>query len=426
MVWFKRMTVVAVALLLLVSVVNRGRNDGYGTMVSPAQAVVMGDLTLVKSALCGEEISFCVEDFETLLGRDDVDGVTITSLPSFSAGELYLGTFAVFAGQYIDASDLSLLRFVPAHEREGEASFTFRIGDGEGYKALCTLYHCAEVNYAPTAAGLDDGDFAIQTYRNISYFGRMAIRDPEGDDVTFAVVSYPKKGVLTLSDRETGEYVYTPVKNFSGTDRFRYAVTDKYGNVSEEITVKIEVVRSEEGMIFSDLIGDVAHNSAIAFYDAGLMGSYEDAGEGYFAPEISLTRAEWIALCMKAVGIAASGEEVVTVFCDDSAIPTAYKGYIAAAYECGYIDGFEVDGLPTLAPEEEIGVSEAALLVGKILTDGASSEEGDAEEATELAAELIGDLGLDVSSSEEEDEETVVNRRTAALLLAELLKRIEN
>ncbi|MDU8946657.1 Ig-like domain-containing protein, partial [Ovoidimarina sediminis] len=53
--------------------------------------------------------------------------------------------------------------------------------------------------------------------------------DPNGDTVTFAVLTQPESGTVILTDAATGAYEYTPDPDFTGTDSFTYSVTDDGG-----------------------------------------------------------------------------------------------------------------------------------------------------------------------------------------------------
>lgn len=105
------------------------------------------------------------------------------------------------------------------------------------------------------------------TYKNIAVFGNMIADDPEDDILKYEIVSYPKKGILSVTDKYTGEFIYTPTKNYTGKDSFTYTVTDAYGNRSDVIRMDIKISRSEHGTVFDDLIGQNCHNSAIMLSD---------------------------------------------------------------------------------------------------------------------------------------------------------------
>jgi len=62
--------------------------------------------------------------------------------------------------------------------------------------------------------------------------------DPDGDDLTFALLSNPANGNVTMLPN--GTFTYTPAAEFSGTDSFTYTITDSDGS-TDTATVEINV-----------------------------------------------------------------------------------------------------------------------------------------------------------------------------------------
>ncbi len=340
---------------------------GKAAPVSPALAILSQDLGMAKSGVGREDITFTAADFEDALGVSRVDGIVIRSLPSASAGKLMLGSLEVMKNQTVSRSNLSYLRFVPTGEGR-KAEFVFAAsGEGE-YAVTCTLYTLSKENYAPTSAGVEEDRFTLRTFKNIAVYGTLPVRDPEGDRLTFEIVSYPKKGLLALTDRDDGQFVYTPVKNYSGKDSFTYTVTDAYGNRSEEIDITVRVSASEHGTVFDDMIGHWAHYSAIRLSDEGIMEGRTEGEALVFEPEREVSRAEFLTMVMKTTGVEVDEDAAVaTVFHDDDEIPSEYRAYVAAAYEKGYIRGFEENGLPVFDPNGSVTRAEACVMIGNIL-----------------------------------------------------------
>ncbi len=50
--------------------------------------------------------------------------------------------------------------------------------------------------------------------------------DPDGDAITYAIVSDPKSGTITEFNKNTGSLVYTPNKGFTGQDKFTFKAND--------------------------------------------------------------------------------------------------------------------------------------------------------------------------------------------------------
>ncbi|MBE6637162.1 MAG: hypothetical protein E7618_05105, partial [Ruminococcaceae bacterium] len=243
--WIRKGMVAMIALLLIAAV---GGASVYAkeaqAPVSPALAILANDLSLTKTGLCGRDITFTAGDFEEALGVDGLSEIVIRSLPSAVAGKLMLGSLEVMKNQTLSRDQLSALRFVP-NDGVSTSAFVVTAGDHATYAVTCHLRVIETLNFTPTAVGIEENRFSLHTYRNIAIYGSLPIEDPEGDSLTFEIVSYPKKGLLFMTNKQSGEYVYTPMKNFSGTDSFSYTVTDEYGNRSSAIPMTISVGRSD-------------------------------------------------------------------------------------------------------------------------------------------------------------------------------------
>lgn len=336
--------------------------------VSPALDIIANELNLVKTAAVGSEINFSADDFDRALGVK-VDRITIKTLPETSAGKLYIGQEEVISGQSISRRSFGKLKFIPSGSGELETDFTFT---GESKYATrdieCTLYILSDLNFAPTVNLVNDKYFNIKTIRDITYFGVMKAVDPENDTLRYEIVSFPKKGLLTVTDRSYGSYKYTPVRNYTGKDSFKYIVYDRYGNISDEVTVKIKIERNDSQIVFSDMSDHWAHNAAIKMVSNGIINArISDNGSYLFNPDLPVSRCEFLVMAMKSVGYTVRGNSVNTGFLDNGDIPAEYKGYVAAALERGFIRGEKTDAGYVFNPNESITRAEAAVLLNNII-----------------------------------------------------------
>lgn len=87
-------------------------------------------------------------------------------------------------------------------------------------------------NTPPTASNLSLST-AEDTAKTITLIGS----DADGDTLTYALVSPPTKGTVTISGNQA---TYTPATNFNGSDSFRYSVSDGKGGVATA-TVNVTV-----------------------------------------------------------------------------------------------------------------------------------------------------------------------------------------
>ena len=302
------------------------------------------DVALIKSGYIGCSVSFCENAFKQALGAPKISTITVTSLPEAGSGTLFLSSSRVSKNQNIDASVISLLKFVPSSETVEEASFTFTADNlAGGAEVPCRIRLLPKKNEAPTAS---ESSVSVSTQAGISVFGTLGAKDPEGDPLLFRITAFPDNGTLTLLDRTTGEYRYTPVGGFSGKDSFSYVVRDEYGNYSKESTVKITVSKRTSSLVYEDIAGTKTELAAISLTDKGIfLGRL--SGDGiYFDPSSTVTRGDFTVMAMKAAGVSPHEGLTQTFFDDDSEIPESIKGYIATAQKMGFINGsFNGDGL---------------------------------------------------------------------------------
>jgi len=337
--------------------------------VSPALDVLENELVLAKCGIVSSDINFTAKDFDDALSVKKVESITILSLPLITSGKLMIGSLEVMKNQTISRSNLNNLTFVPASDEVCETSFTFRgnLKNELSYDVDCALYVLDSLNFAPTAAMVSESCLSLSTVRNIMICGQMRANDPEGDAVAYEISSYPKKGILTVTDAVNGNYSYTPVSGYVGRDSFTYTACDKYGNRSEEVKVSLKVGKCDSDMVYSDMIGHWAHAAAIRMTELGIMRAASASGGNFFSPAGAISRCEFLVMAMKAAGCDNKLSAVDTGFADDSAIPQNYKGYVAAACERGYVSGFESDAGKVFCPNNQITRAEAAVILSNIL-----------------------------------------------------------
>ncbi len=337
--------------------------------VSPALNVIAASHRMVKGVFADSDISFSIDDFDSLLGCR-VASVTVTSLPEATEGRLILGTTPVIKGQTVSRNYLDMLTFSPSGNASTETSFSFSAQTPNGeYRTGCTLYISDRENTAPTSAGLDRSLFKLQVMQNLDLFGRLRAWDAEGDWISYTICKHPKNGELVLSDASSGAYRYTPNEGFTGIDSFSYTAVDKFGAESEEITVSVEVQKSELNTFYSDLGSHWAHNAAVKLTDAGVMSGCVKSGMRFFEPDKKMTLSSFTSAAMKAIGH--DLDDVVgaeTVFWDNDEIPADDIAYVAEAAKLGYIAGNENNsGKLCFDPNKEISRAEAALILSRML-----------------------------------------------------------
>ena len=357
---------------------------GTGSIVAEANfgvgiQVMASDVSLIKTGLIGKRMSFSEEDFKSALNISDFDSITITSVPSSTDGTLTYGGRRVIAGRVIKRKNVGLLSFIPASDTVSEARFTFTIEpSSSGAEIECIMKFVDKVNYAPKAESISTAN----TQSGIACYGRLKASDPEGDALEFMVVSYPKYGELTL-DKESGKYAYQPRDGYVGKDKFGFVARDAWGNYSEVEYVTLKVVERMCDTVFVDMEGREEYNGAVAMAAMGVMNGKIVGDDIYFEADTTVTRAEFISMAMKAMGIKADSTLTKSFFDDDGDIPKSLKSYVATAARLGFANGDFVDGRLVFGPNEEITNYEVA----EILSTMAGLNHG--EEVTEYS-DIVG------------------------------------
>lgn len=358
------------------SISTQKPSQTQGTATAAAKPVVSYGLRvlsnreeMVFSGLCGNEVTFTATDICRAMNLSEFSYITISALPASAKGTLFVGSTGAAVGQTISAGSLHLVSFAAADDTKPcDATFRFTVNGG-GYDMTCRVCLLENVNYTPTVSLAPAVSLSVSTYKGMPYTGVMSAYDPEGDEITFEVVRYAEHGRISLPDKHTGAYTYTPDTGFTGQDAFSYVVRDAYGNYSTACTVTISVSDPPASVMFADIDGLTCAADALRISAAGLMNGTRVGTECYFKPTEGITRAEFLVTAMNAAGITAEdvADLSVTTFADNEDIPASMRGYVALAVKRGHITGKTVDGKLCFLPDEVISRAEAAVLLSNVI-----------------------------------------------------------
>ena len=285
---------------------------GAISFVLPASAFLFGNseaeapsvAAISKNGLTSQVIAFSPDDFH-VSGDVQLASIVITSLPDPEAGALTMGGQLIDEGSEVAMSAVSGLRFSPLIAPTLSATgFTFTpvFANGTvGEDVSVGLHLLSAPNAAPVAE-----DLSLCTYKNVEVQGTFAGVDPEGDLLTFQLISKPARGSVTQAEEGSAQFVYTPYENKTGKDAFTYVAVDANGNTSSPATVSIKIEKQKTKVTYSDMTGVEGHREAVRLAEAGLLVG-EKMGENYFFhPEQSMSRAQFTALAMAAADMAKS------------------------------------------------------------------------------------------------------------------------
>jgi FtsP/CotA-like multicopper oxidase with cupredoxin domain len=171
----------------------------------------------------------------------DVDGDTLTVLfnSSPSNGVLNLSPDGSFT-------------YTPNANFSGSDGFIYFIGDGNGGNSFANV--SITVNFVNTAPVAVEDYVSSIPWNTSDNFINIVSNDTDAEGnltngagnvtanrITLTTGSQTtRRGTVTVTDNGV---LYTPRRNFRGTDTFNYTVTDLSGAVSNEVTVRINVVR---------------------------------------------------------------------------------------------------------------------------------------------------------------------------------------
>lgn len=354
-------------------------------VVSYGLRVLAAGEEAVFSGLCGNEISFTVGDICRVMNVSSFSYITITKLPDAGEGTLFAGAVGAREGQVISAGSISYLAFAAADDtKPSEATMRIMVDDS-GYEMTCKLCLLDGLNYTPTVSLAPEISLSLQTFSAMTATGTLSSYDPEGDEVTYEIVRYASHGRVTLTDRHTGAYTYTPDKDFVGQDAFTYVVRDNYGNYSTSAVVSITVSARPTTVTYADIEGHRAEADILQISMAGVMNGVRVGADHYFKPTENMSRVEFLVTAMHAAGITAEdvADQSAPAFADRDDISPTMQKYVSLAAQRGYVGGKEVKGELCLCPNESISRAEAAVILSNIIgyaTKNTVSAFADAEE----------------------------------------------
>lgn len=403
------------------------------TLALPTYALLLPDdseevsvAAFAKNGTINDRFTFSPSDF-VVSGDAELSSVIIDSLPATETGLLKLGNEEVHEGDSIAMSAVSGLRFYPlSSPTVSDTSFTFTpvFSDGlTGESVTVSLYVLAESNSAPIAENLE-----IKTYKNVSVSGQFAAVDPDGDILTFQLVSKPARGMVEISEDGSGNFIYTPYENKSGKDSFTYVAVDSVGNISAEATVKITISKAKTKVTYADMSGHASYRSAIRLAEEGILVGAQVDGTYYFQPDLPVSREEFVVMAMSAAGLDSLEGISVTGFSDDSSIPVWAKGYISSALRSGVVTGcLDADGAVCFNSGSTITKTEASVILDRLLNvSDVANVDAFAESVPAWASQSVANMSAVSVLTDLNDMSGGLTRAQAADMLCAMLDVLDN
>ena len=233
-------------------------------------------------------------------------------------------------------------------------------------------------------------DLEIRTYRGIPYLGQLEAADPDGGELTFAIVTQPKKGTVTV---EGANFTYTPKENAAGGDSFTYSAANSAGAVSLPATVTVTIEKTRSGVTYADT-GEATATAAQDLAERGVFTGAKIGDKWYFEPDRTVSRGEFLAMVLETAG-AEPTAVTMTGFCDDEAIPAWAKAYAAAGVADGIIQGVSTAEGVAFQGDDPITFNEAATVLNRVLAVedvDLASWYADREAVPSWAAQAVGNM----------------------------------
>lgn len=193
------------------------------TVCDPPGACDTGTITLVITPVndapaAADQTGTLAEDgsLDLVLSATDADGDVLTY--SMAGGPAH-GTLVGF-----DPAT-GTVTYVPDPNYNGSDSFTFTVCGPTGA--------CDTATVTLTVNAVNDGPTAVDRTETLSEDGSISGQfegmDPDGDALTFTIVTWPLHGTVTIVDPATATGTYVPYPNYNGTDTFTFAACDPTG-----------------------------------------------------------------------------------------------------------------------------------------------------------------------------------------------------
>ena len=326
-------------------------------------------------------------DFST---EENLSGICITGLPEQGAGTLLLGSRVLQAGDILTGEQLEQMTFSPLRteqDRSAQVEYLPIYPDRVESPAVMTLAIRGKEDKAPVAE-----DDALETYKNLELQGKLKVRDPEGQPLSYTVIRQSRRGSVPI--HEDGSFTYTPKKNKVGVDSFVYPAVDPAGKVSREATVTVTILKPTDAPQYTDTAGQSCRFAAEWMKHTGIFAGEQVVGNPCFNPEKPVTRGEFVTMLAKTLDLDVEEDVLYTGYTDD--IPRWLQPYLAAAVRSGLTAG--LPDQQTFGADKPITGSEAAVMLQNTLDLAVESAAGEDTDFASIALTTLQQNGFPLTA----------------------------
>lgn len=125
--------------------------------------------------------------------------------------------------------------YMPMANFNGTDNFAFKVNDGKADSAVATVsLTITPVNDSPAAVAV-----SLAVTEDTPASGQLSGADPDGDSLSYSIVTNGSKGMATITNAATGTFTYAPANNENGQDSITYRVND--GKLTAEAKVVVAI-----------------------------------------------------------------------------------------------------------------------------------------------------------------------------------------
>ena len=279
----------------------------------------------------GEVLEINADNLEMRLGmaKNTISGVTITSLPQEEDGILFLDGIEVEAYEYLTRTEVDRLVFVP---REGAVKALISLlpnrMKSDFIPANLNIRVLSQSKNAPVLDG-----FHLDTVKNVQVTGYLNAIDPDNDNLSFRLLSPPKKGKLTF---DGASFIYKPFYDLVGIDDFTVCAVDTVGNYSQPAMVHVNIENTQQGFSYCDMQNNPSHYAAIKLREAGVYYGHQIGENSFFFPDRLMFCGDFILLLLQSCGVEVT-PAVHSGLPNDAELPQWFKPYAKTAVSLGIL-----------------------------------------------------------------------------------------
>ena len=390
-----------------------------------AVLMLCGAAALAADVHLAQDSVYCLSQSDFAPAGTQLGGIYVADVPSQAVCRVVYGTRSICAGDVLPCSALDELALQSVGDVQMECALVYRpiTQEGLGLPQQLSLRLTGSQNTAPVAQ-----DGTLETYKNIAREGAVSAQDAEGDALTYQLVRQARRGEAELA--ADGTFVYTPKENKVGKDSFTFTATDAAGNVSEEATVKIRIVKPTDAALYTDVRGASCEYAAMWLKEAGAYTGRTVAGQLCFGPEESVGRGEFLTAAMYVLHIQPEDAMRTSGFADEQDAPAWMQPYITSALKLGAIGGSVTEEGLLFRPAAALTRAEAAVMTANLLRlpqeDAQSVFAADGESAVPTwaagACAALADAGVELNVTQA----GAITRAEAAQLLCDAAMLREN